>query len=72
MSLSGSLSTPGCLRDVADLRKLSQLPENLYSTLAISRLSQKEGNRKEWLIRPSQVWFTVRGKPGLVIEVKGN
>jgi hypothetical protein len=63
MVLGRSLNTPSCPTDVTSLSKpVVTCPRVCYSTLAFSRLSQKGGNRREWLIRLSQRWFTIKRK----------
>jgi hypothetical protein len=73
MSLSRSLCAPGRLRDVSDFcESVVTAREPVLDVSFLKAKSERGGDVKEWLIRPSQIWFTIRGKPGLVIEAKGN
>jgi hypothetical protein len=73
ISVSGRRSPPSCLRDVADFLVRRNLPENLYSMLAFSGLSQKEKEvEREWLIRPSQRGFHNKRKALTSIETERN
>jgi hypothetical protein len=62
--LGGRLSSPSHPMD-GPSSKLAycNLPKSLYSTLALSQLSQKEGkgDKGKWLIRPSQSGWTIKG-----------
>jgi hypothetical protein len=73
MSLSGSLSTPGHLRDVADLRKsVATAQESILNISSLKAKSERKGVEESGLSGRHKYGSQIRGKPGLVIEVKGN
>jgi hypothetical protein len=44
-------------------KSVATVQESVLDVSSLKAKSGREGNRREWLIRPSQLWFTIRGKP---------
>jgi hypothetical protein len=73
VSLSGSLSTPSRLRDVANLRKsVATAQESVLDVSSLKAKSEKEGVEESGLSGRRKCGSQRRGKPRLVIEAKGN
>jgi hypothetical protein len=60
-------------KDVANLKKSATTArEPVLDVSYLKAKSGREGIEESGLLGCHKRWFTIRGKPGLVIEAKGN